>query len=376
MVQQAGRQPSYFRENRQCRLEGHAMKRTVIVLFLTLLSFSAQRTTAQQPAGKLAFDRIGSVFFQVHEVKTEQTTKVAGQDVEQKQSQTIFLQWTPKGRDAAGNFVVEQKIIGLVYLVEIGGNKISYDSRKPKLRTFTAFDFLVGKATTFTITPEMKVVRIDGREKLAKDFAAEEPDMVGVLNTIINEDALKRLVEPAWGACPPPGALPGKSEWVRECRLAVDGFGFVPTTLRFKLERDSADSTPGKVGIGAELKRIDLDGKKEVSFNIKSAKIKSTFAAGNATFDRAKGRMDKAVYAITSEGPLTIEVGGQESELHLSSRQTTTTWTCDVNPLAELVPAPPACSSPVVLCLPETPLCLPRRVVAPAVGIVRCRWRR
>ncbi len=352
------------------------MKRFGIVLLLVPLYFGAERATAQQPAGKLALDKKGRVFYQVHVGKIEQTTKVAGQDIEQKQSETMFLQWTPKGRDAAGNFVVEQKIIGFAVDVDLGGNKIRYDSRKRNLTTFTAFDFLVGKATTFTITPEMKVVRIDGRDKLAKDFAAEQPNMVGVLNAIFSDDALKRLVEPAWGAYPPLGTIPGESEWVRECRLAAGGFGIVPATFRFKLERDSADGTPGKVGIGAELKPLDLDGNKELSFKIKSAKIKSTFAAGNATFDRAKGRMDKAVYVMTFEGPITIEVSGQESELHLSSRQTTTTWTSDVNPLAEPVPAPPACSSPVVLCLPEMPHCLPRCVVPPAARLVRCRWLR
>src|SRR5262245_55668255 len=66
-------------------------------------------------------------FYQELTTDTTQVMKVMGQEVKQEQKQTFYIQWTPQ--EAKGdNYVVTQKIIGVKMNIDIGGNKISYDS--------------------------------------------------------------------------------------------------------------------------------------------------------------------------------------------------------------------------------------------------------
>src|SRR5262249_7704030 len=56
----------------------------------------------------------------------DQTMKVQGMDVTQKQAQTIYLRLTPEKREQQGNWVVAMEFVGIRMSVDIGGNKIDY----------------------------------------------------------------------------------------------------------------------------------------------------------------------------------------------------------------------------------------------------------
>src|SRR5271165_5770407 len=71
-----------------------------------------------------------SVFYQELTTKTTQDMEVMGQKISQKQNQTFYLKWTAEDKTKDGNFVVTQEIIGLNMNIEIGGNKIEFDSEK------------------------------------------------------------------------------------------------------------------------------------------------------------------------------------------------------------------------------------------------------
>src|SRR5437667_5684712 len=71
-------------------------------------------------------------FYQEMNTKTKQTMKIMAMDnITQNQDQTFIFSWTPKDQDKDKNWIVKQKIVGVKMDIEIGGNKINYDSTNP-----------------------------------------------------------------------------------------------------------------------------------------------------------------------------------------------------------------------------------------------------
>src|SRR5260370_28854343 len=74
----------------------------------------------------------GKPFYQEMNTKTKQTMKIMAMDtVTQNQDQTFIFSWTPVDQDKENNWIVKQKIVGVKMDIEIGGNKITYDSTNP-----------------------------------------------------------------------------------------------------------------------------------------------------------------------------------------------------------------------------------------------------
>src|SRR5579871_6860853 len=79
-----------------------------------------------------AFDKkVNPEYYQTLETTTNQTMKVMSMEVKQVQSQTFYIKWTPQDPDAKGNWVVKQRIVDVKMDIDIGGNKIAYDSTAP-----------------------------------------------------------------------------------------------------------------------------------------------------------------------------------------------------------------------------------------------------
>src|SRR6267378_1443306 len=71
-------------------------------------------------------------FYQEMNTKTKQTMKIMAMDnITQNQDQTFIFSWTPEKQDKDNNWIVKQKIVGVKMEIEIGGNKIPYDSTNP-----------------------------------------------------------------------------------------------------------------------------------------------------------------------------------------------------------------------------------------------------
>src|SRR5688500_6757620 len=69
----------------------------------------------------------GKTFYQQVTSDTRQEMKVAGQNIVQTQKQTFVYSWTPLRQEGA-NWVLRQRIDDLQMEIDIGGNKITYDS--------------------------------------------------------------------------------------------------------------------------------------------------------------------------------------------------------------------------------------------------------
>src|SRR4029077_20282464 len=103
--------------------------------------------------------------------ETKQDMQVMGQKISQLQKVTFFLSWNPMDQDKDGNWTVKQKIEGLKTDIEIGGDKIPYDSTKddaPPNSLSGFFKALVGSEFTITIDKNMRITKIEGRDKFLK----------------------------------------------------------------------------------------------------------------------------------------------------------------------------------------------------------------
>src|SRR5262245_47702675 len=82
---------------------------------------------AEETVLRLNLER-GQAYFQELETVTNQTMKVMGQELKQEQRQTFVMQWTTKGKNEQGLWQVGLKFVGVKMHIDIGGNKIEYDS--------------------------------------------------------------------------------------------------------------------------------------------------------------------------------------------------------------------------------------------------------
>lgn len=281
-----------------------------------------------------AFDDPKKSFYQRIETITEQKMTVMGQQITQKQNQTFFILWTPKEKTKEGNWVVSQKIVGVVMKIDIGGNVIQVDSRADKQPNNPMNDFfaaLLKLELTLTIDPAtMSVKSIDGRQKFVEDLGATNPQMKGLLNSILSEEALKQMAEPTWGAFPPGGDF--AKPWSRTSKLDLGPIGTYETKFDYNHQGLDAKDKADKIGIKAELTYKAPDGKGGLPFTIESASLKSKDGAGSASFDRQRGRFSRSDMKMNLEGNLKITVGGMPTDVVLSQTQEARVETSDEEP--------------------------------------------
>jgi RNA polymerase sigma factor (sigma-70 family) len=142
---------------------------------------------------------IGKFFSQTMTTKTKQTMKVMGSEVEQNLDQTFYFSWTPEKQDG-DNWIVKQKIEGVKMTIDIGGNTVACDSTKEQQGTNPLADFfkaLVSAEFTLTIDKNMKVSRIEGREKFVEGVGKANPQMKPLVEQIFSEQALKEMADKA-----------------------------------------------------------------------------------------------------------------------------------------------------------------------------------
>jgi hypothetical protein len=292
-----------------------------------------------RPDGQLlkftAFDVGARPFYQEVMTETNQLMKLMGQEVRQIQKQTFYIKWTPKARDREGNFVVTQEIVAVKMDLDIGGNKIVYDStlaQQPQNPMADFFRALLQQKLTYTVSPTLKIQKIEGWDDFLNGVAAKNPAMKQMLQVLINEQALGQMVEPTWFAVPIKAVNPGES-WTRQSKIGLGVIGNYETTHRFTYQGQDA-SRLDKIKIVADLKyTAPVQGQGGLPFVIKRANLASKGSTGEARFDRAKGRIDSSTMTMKLEGDVSIEVGGMVTDIFLTQEQVSTTRTYDANPL-------------------------------------------
>jgi hypothetical protein len=281
-----------------------------------------------------AFGAKSPPFWQEVTTETIQNMTVMGQQVKQEQKQTFYIKWTPKEGDAK-KLVVEQQVVAIKMNIDIGGNKIAFDStvppgkqaKNPMTDFFTA---LMAQTLTFTINADdMKVTDIKGREEFIKSLAETNPAIKTLLDTIMSKEALEKMAEPTWWAVPQK-TTKGES-WSKTSNLNLGPIGTYDTTFKFTYEGKDKDIDSVKIDADLKYSAPPKD-KGGLPFTIKDATLSGKSTSGEAKFDRSKGRIESSKLAMKLDGTLNIEVGNMATEIKLNQEQTSWTKTFDKLP--------------------------------------------
>ena len=306
------------------------------IVALTVTKAEAKK--AETPKGAVtfkAFEPKSKKFYQLQKTKTKQEMKVMGQVVVQTQEQSFLIEWIPQDANATNDFVVAQKIVGVKMEINIGGNKIAYDSTstsKQKNPMTDFFEQLQKQELKFTIKSDLSEVKsIDGRDQFIKGLSDINPQMQSLLKAILSDKALTKMAEPTWYAFPEKGVFPdvGKS-WSRKSDLDLGPIGKYDTNFDFTYNglKDGKD----EIGIKTKLTYTAPTEKAGLPFIIHKADLKSDGGTGSAVFDRAKGRFEKTEIKMNLTGNLEIEVGSMKTTVELTQTQEASSTTLDEVP--------------------------------------------
>jgi hypothetical protein len=279
-------------------------------------------------------------FYQKMTTETKQTMKVMGNTVTQTQKQTFYFSWKVTGQ-GDDKVTIEQKIIGVAMDIDIGGSKITYDSKKENTNNPLAEFFKALEGATFTVTlntKTLKVEKIKGREEFLKKLVQANPQMKPLLDTILSEDALKEMAEPTFAVVPTEPVAKGKS-WQRKTTLDMGPIGKYVNGYTYTFEgSEGKDDKLYKIKVDTTLTyTAPADGtdSRGLPFKIKSAALKSKNASGSITFNAERGRVEKSLMSLELDGSLQIEIGGQTTTVTLEQKQTSSVETSDVNPVPQ-----------------------------------------
>jgi hypothetical protein len=282
----------------------------------------------------------GRPFYQTMVTQTDQTMKVGGNEVKQAQKQTFVFRWVPLKQLPDRSWVVQMKVHAVAMEIDIGGNKISYDSSGPNadnpLSEF--FTAMLGNEFTVTVNRNHRVTRVEGGRAFIDKVARANPQMRPLLEQVLTEDNLKEMAEPVFAYLPNRAVKKG-AKWAEERSLSMGPMGTFATLSQYTYE--------GPAPRGARLEKIAVRAKLTyrppapaapggaLPFTIKRADWTTAEGTGAIYFSPARGRTERSEMTARMKGRLTIETGGMETEVELDQVQTTTTTVSDGAPGAK-----------------------------------------
>jgi hypothetical protein len=275
-------------------------------------------------------------FYQEMKTTTDQTMKVMGSDIKQRQEQTFWFSWKPL-EQKGDNWDILQKIEGVKMRIEIGGQPIEYDSTKEQQGQPTAlsdfFKQLVGSEFTLTVDKNFKVIAIKGRDEFLKKLTGSNPQMEALLKQILSEDALKEMADPTFAAVPNK-EVKKDDTWDKTSKLNMGPIGTYENNYKYTYQGTEKDKA--KIKVETTLKYTPPDEKTPsggLPFKITSASLASKNAGGDIVFDAKAGRVEESTMKVELSGDLSIEIGGQKTAVKLDQTQTTSVKTSDTNPI-------------------------------------------
>jgi hypothetical protein len=296
---------------------------------------------AAQPASQTGGDVLKWEFqkdkpiYQEMSTITKQSLKVMGMDVNQDQGQTFIFSWTPKEQDKDKNWVVTQKIEAIKMEIRISDNKITYDSTKDAqaiqnpLADF--FKALVGSEFKLVISPDFKVLRIEGRDDFVNKLIKTNTQMEPLLKQILNDEALKQMADNAFAVLPNRPVQKGDT-WDRDATISMGPIGAYKTHYVFTYEGKEGKFDKIKVASTINYIPPGPNSSGALPFKIKSAEMNTKNASGTILYDPEKHWIDSSESKLVLEGKLTVEINGQTQDVQLTQEQESKAKTMDANP--------------------------------------------
>jgi hypothetical protein len=273
----------------------------------------------------------GQTFFQELETVTKQAMKVMSQELKQDQRQTMVMEWTTKGKNEQGLWQVGLKFVGAKMEIDIGGNKIDYDSEDN--RRLTPFDDFFQKLMSLefvlTIDAENKIRSVAGDEQFMRSLDKASPQMKLLLEKFTSYEALKSMAGPSLDPIPNRAVRVGET-WTRAGALDLRPIATYRQEMVYRYEgrTDALD----KISVKSKLAYESPKKGDRLPFTVKRADLKSTNGEGEVLFDRTKGRIASSTMKMNLKGDMLIVVGGMETTVTLDHTRTTTTRTSDQHP--------------------------------------------
>ena len=261
-------------------------------------------------------------FWQEMKTETNQSMKVQGMEVNQKQTQTFYVKWTPKAKDK-NTYTVDFKIVGVKMAIQIGGNEISYDSTSKETQDnpLTQF-FKTLKDAEFTYTIEkddkdgMKVTKVAGLKPFVDKLAAANDQLKGLLENILNEEALKQMANPMFAAFPRTQKDFTDAKWTNSAKMNMGPIGTYDTTYTYTLNK--GDTSKIDVTGTMTYKAPDAKEATGLPFTIKDGNLKADNIGGTVTLDLKAGRIKKSDIKMDLKGSLKIDIAGVETMVDLN----------------------------------------------------------
>lgn len=277
-------------------------------------------------------------FWQELKTVTTQTMKVQGQEVVQKQTQTFYVEWTPKGKTDKGAMKVEYKIIGVKMDIQIGGNNISYDStaKDPPQNPLTDFfKALVGSSFNMVVETDPKegtrVTEVDNLDAFINKLSAANEQLKPLLKSILDKEAIKQMSNPTFAAFPKTDKDWTDKKWTSDVKLNMGPIGSYDTKYTYTVN----DKDKTQIDVAATMTYAAPKGGDgaNLPFIIKSGKLETEKAAGTIKLDTAKGNIKSSEMTMSLKGTLTIDIAGMETVVDLNQTQTSNVATFYENPL-------------------------------------------
>jgi len=285
----------------------------------------------------------GKPFYQTMTTTTDQSMNVMNNEVKQKQTQTFYFKWTPLDDPKDGKVKIKQEITGVKMDIDIGNQKITYDSNDQNAKNQAHplsefFKALVGSEFTLTLdTKTMKVEDIEGRDQFVEKLTKANAQMKPLLEQILSKDALKQMADPTFGVIKNGEEVAKNATWDRTSSLNMGPIGTYDNKYTYTYEgKDEKDKKLDKIKVTTTLTykppQDNPAGAAALPFKIKSAQLSSKNAGGEVYFNNETGRIDHSDMKVELEGTLNIEIGGQTTEVKLSQTQNSSITTSDKPP--------------------------------------------
>jgi RNA polymerase sigma factor (sigma-70 family) len=262
--------------------------------------------------------------FQDVTVETNQSMKVLGNDSKQTQKQTMVFRWTPVEQDERQNWTLRLAIEQIELQIDIGGNRIDYDSRKPAkdLRLADSLEALVGQELRIKMGPDYKILEIQGKQEMLAKLNKAQPQLKGVYEQIANTLIANDLTRSIFHGLPKTPVRVGDS-WSDTDIIETGPIGGFLAQYRFTY--DGPDGALDKVSFRGTLthRPQNKEDAGQLPFRVLQANLNTKEVRGAYWFNRAAGRLDRLELEMDLNGQLEIEIGGQKAKVDLRQLQKT-----------------------------------------------------
>jgi hypothetical protein len=292
---------------------------------------------AQQPGERPQFKGFegDKPFFWELTTKTQQTMKVQGQEVIQKQEQTFLIKWTVKTKDK-DKWTAEYEIAGVKMDIEIGGNKISYNSTVeggPSNPLTDFFKALVGSKFNLTVAYDkdkglaVTDVNQSDLDNFVNKLANANDALKPLLKQILTKDAIMQMSNSTFAAFPSQEQFDkGKGKWTQTVDLKMGPIGSYKTDYTYEAKGKD------KVEVSANMTYVPPTSKEAggLPFTIKSGNLAGKEAKG--IIELKDGKIDKSSMSMKMAGELDISIAGMDTKVELTQQQESKLQSFDAEP--------------------------------------------